>query len=78
MNAYNPLESMKRLELAGIAPPHAEAIAAEINAVKNNLESKASSERFDAALNRVAIRLSIIMMAITTLACTGLGVVLTN
>jgi hypothetical protein len=78
MNAYNPLESMKRLELAGIARPHAEAIAAEINAVKNNLETKASSEQFEASLNRVTIRLSIIMMAITTLACTVLGVVLTN
>jgi hypothetical protein len=35
MNAYNPLESMKRLEAAGVEAAQAEAIAAEIALMRN-------------------------------------------
>lgn len=73
MNAYNPLESMKRLEQAGLARQHAEAIAAEIGDGTSSLVTK---EQLEAALDRVTIRLSVIIGAIITLACTVLGVAL--
>jgi len=77
MNAYNPLESMKRLEQAGIVRQHAEAIAAEINAGTDDLVTKDYfKETLAAALDRVTIRLSVIMVASISLACTILGLVL--
>ena len=79
MNAFNPLESMKRLEQAGIPREHAEAIAAEIDASKKALGTEAySCEQLAAALDRLTIRLSVIMVAAASLACIVLGVVLTN
>lgn len=77
MNAFNPLESTKRLEAAGIARGHAEAIASEINASNDDLVTKDYFKReLDAALDRVTIRLSIITVAIISLASTVLGTVL--
>jgi hypothetical protein len=78
MNAINPLECVKRLEAAGIARPHAEAIAAEINAARNDLASKLYREQLEAALDRTAIRLCIFTVAFTSLACAVLGVVLSS
>lgn len=75
MNAYNPLESMKRLQQAGITRRHAEAIAAEIGDGMSNL---VTNERLDAALDRVTIRLGLIVVGAITLACTVLGVILSN
>ena len=75
MNAYNPLEAMKRLQQAGIARQHAEAIAAEIG---DGMGGLVTEEQLDAALDRVTIRLSIIMAAVVSLACTVLGTVLSN
>ena len=79
MNAFNPLESTKRLEAAGIARGHAEAIASEINAGTGDLLTKDYfKQQLDAALDRVTIRLSVIMVAIISLACTILGTALSN
>ena len=79
MNAFNPLESTKRLEAAGIARGHAEAIASEINASNDDLVTRDYFKReLDAALDRVTIRLGLIVVAAITLACTVLGTVLSN
>ncbi|HEY6816744.1 MAG TPA: hypothetical protein VI168_14485 [Croceibacterium sp.] len=78
MNGHNPSESMKRLELAGIARPHAEAIAAEISAAKDDLASKLYTAQFEAALDRTAARLCIFTIAFTSLACAILGVVMSG
>ena len=79
MTAFNPLESTKRLEAAGIARGHAEAIASEINASNDDLVTKEFFKReLDAALDRVTIRLGLIVVGAITLTCTVLGVALTN
>jgi hypothetical protein len=78
MNPFNPLEATKRLEAAGIARGHAEAIASEIYASRNDLAMKASKEQLDAALDRMTIRLGIVMVATVLLASSVLGVVLSN
>jgi len=79
MNAFNPLEATKRLEAAGIARGHAEAIASEINASNDDLVTKDFFKReLDAALDRVTIRLGLIVVGAITLACTVLGTVLSN
>ena len=75
MNAYNPLSSAQRLEAAGFPRSQADAIAAEVGQSTNDLVTK---EQLEAALDRVTIRLSVILGGIVTLACTILGVVLTN
>ena len=77
MNAFNLLESTKRLEAAGIARGHAEAIASEINASNDDLVTRDFFKReLDAALDRVTIRLGLIVVGAITLACTVLGTVL--
>ena len=79
MNAFNPLESTKRLEAAGIARGHAEAIASEINASNDDLVTRDYFKReLDAALDRVTIRLGLTVVGAITLACTLLGTVLSN
>ena len=78
MNAFDPQECAKRLEAAGIARPHAEAIAAEIKAVKNDLATRLDRERSEAALDRTATRLCIFILAFTALACAVLGAALSN
>ena len=75
MNAYNPLSSAQRLEAAGFPRNQADAIAAEVGQSTNDLVTK---EQLEAALDRVTIRLSVILGGIVTLACTILGVVLSN
>ena len=75
MNAYNPLSSAQRLEAAGFPRGQADAIAAEMGQSTNDLVTK---EQLEAALDRVTIRLSVILGGIVTLACTILGVVLSN
>ena len=75
MNAFNPLESTKRLEAAGFARGHAEAIASEIG---DGMSDLVTEEKLNAALDRVTIRLSVIVAGLITLACTILGVALSN
>ena len=86
MNVYNPLSSMKRLESAGVARQHAEAIAFEIGDSKNDLvtnetlslkfdslETKLET-KMDAALNRQLVRMGVLIAALLTLATTVIGV----
>ena len=78
MKAFNPLECVKRLEAVGITQPHAEAIAAEIDAFRNALATRLDREQFEAALDRTGVRLCIFTLAFTSLACAVLGVVLSG
>jgi hypothetical protein len=74
MNAFNPLESSKRLEAAGIVRGHAEAIASEIDGGVSDLVTKEYfRERLDAALDKQTIRMSVINAGMLTLTCTILG-----
>lgn len=75
MNAYNPLAATHRLESAGLSRKQAEAIASEIT---DGTDSLVTKEQLEAALDRVTIRLSVILGGIITLACTVLGVVLSH
>jgi hypothetical protein len=88
MNAHNPLESMKRLEQAGIARRHAEAIAAEINAGTDDLVTKAwfsekladfsvkLDEKVDAALAKQTVRNGAITAGIVAVATSVLGLLI--
>ncbi len=71
MNAYNPLTSMKRLEGAGLSRQHAEAIAAEISEGTSDYVTK---EQLDASLDRLLIRIGLMVSGIVALACTVMGV----
>ena len=85
MNAFNPLESTKRLEAAGIARGHAEAIASEINAsaddhmTKTYFNSKLDDlsakldEKLEAALAKQTVRNGVVTSGIVALATTVLG-----
>ncbi|MEO6718673.1 MAG: hypothetical protein ABIM50_15670 [Novosphingobium sp.] len=70
MNAYNPLASMQRLEAAGLPRKQAEAIASEITDGTNDLVTNAMLE---AALDKVTLRLSVIIGGMLALVCTILG-----
>ena len=73
MNAYNPLDATRRLQAAGLGRSEAEAIATEVNGSTGNLVTK---EQLDPTIDKLTIRLSVILGGIVTLACTILGVVL--
>jgi hypothetical protein len=73
MNAYNPLDSMRRLEAAGLERRQVEAIAAEINDGTNPLVTK---DLLDAALDRQTIRIAGFVAAMIALATTVLGVLI--
>jgi hypothetical protein len=73
MNAYNPLDAMKRLEAAGLERRQAEAIAGEINDGTSGLVTK---EQLDAALDRTTIRIGILTSGIVAVATTVLGVLI--
>ncbi|WP_375393134.1 hypothetical protein [uncultured Sphingomonas sp.] len=75
MNVYNPLDSTKRLEAAGLTRQQAEAIGSERGDGTSSLVVK---EQLEAALDKVTIRLSVIIAGVITLACTVLGVVLSH
>ncbi len=73
MNVYNPLNSMKRLEAAGLSRQHAEAIAGEISEGTSDYVTKA---QLDAALDRLLIKIGIMMSGIIALACTVMGAII--
>jgi hypothetical protein len=70
MNAYNPLDSMKRLEAAGVERRQAEATAGEINDGTSNLVTK---EQLEAALDKTTIRIGILTSGIVAVATAVLG-----
>ena len=88
MNAFNPLEATKRLEAAGIARGHAEAIAAEINAGADDLVTKTYfseklgdfsamlDAKLDAALTKQTIRNSVVTGGIVAAATSVLGLLI--
>jgi hypothetical protein len=88
MNAFNTLEATKRLEAAGIARRHAEAIASEINAGTDDLVTKTYfSEKLDhfsgmldgkieAALAKQTVRNGVVTSGIVALATTLLGLLI--
>ena len=77
MNAYNPLESMKRLEAAGIERRHAEAIAGEIREGTDQLVTDASlKQQLDAAIDRVTVKFGIMTATIVGIATAILGVLI--
>ena len=73
MNIYNPLESTRRLEAAGLDRRQAEAIAGEINDGTSNLVTR---EQLEAALDKTAIRIGILTSGIVAVATTILGVLI--
>ena len=73
MNAYNPLEAMKRLQQAGIARQHAEAIAAEIGGGMSNL---VTGEQLEAALAKQTIRSGVVTAGIVAVATSVLGLLI--
>jgi hypothetical protein len=77
MNAFNPLESMKRLEAAGLERRHAGAIAAEIIESSSDLVTKDYfREQLDAALARQTLRVGALTSAIAAVATSILGVII--
>ena len=72
MNAYNPLQSTKRLEEAGLSRQQAEAIATEISDGTNDLVTK---DMLDAALDKQTIKIGVLVAAIIAVACTIMGVI---
>ena len=88
MNAFNPLEATKRLEAAGIARGHAEAIASEIDGGTDDLVTtayfsdklddfgKRLDEKFDAALAKQTVRNGAITAGIVAVATSVLGLLI--
>ena len=77
MNAYSPLASMKRLEEAGLARAHAEAIASEIaHSRQRRIENDCTSKRLGAAFDKQAVHLSIILAAQLIMSATIIGVLM--
>jgi hypothetical protein len=70
MNAYNPLDTTRRLEAAGLERRQAEAIADEIAGGTSELVTK---EQLDAALDKQTIRLGGFIAGIIALASAILG-----
>ena len=73
MTAYNPLDSMRRLEAAGMERRQAEAIADEIHDRTTDLVTK---DMLEAALDRQTIKLGGFVAALIALATTVLGVLI--
>ena len=77
MNAFNPLESTKRLEAAGIARGHAEAIASEIDGGMSDLVTKDYlRDQLEAALAKQTVRIGVLTSGIVAVATTVLGVLI--
>jgi len=74
MNAFNPLESTKRLEAAGIVRGHAEAIASEIDGGVSNLVTKDYlRDQLEAALAKQTVRIGVLTSGIVAVASAVLG-----
>ena len=74
MNAYNPLETSKRLEASGLERRQAEAIASEIGLSKTDLVTiEAFDLKIEAALNRQLVRFGVLMSGLIALATTIIG-----
>jgi hypothetical protein len=77
MNVYNPLDSMRRLEAAGLDRRQAEAIADEINVGNSDLVTKDYfKEQLDAEFSRFTVRLGGLIAGMIALATAVLGVII--
>jgi hypothetical protein len=77
MNAYNPLDSMKRLEASGMPRQQAEAIAAEINEGRDDLVTKGYlKEQLDAEFSKFTVRLGGMLVGMIAVATAVLGVLI--
>ncbi|HEX8486228.1 hypothetical protein [Sphingomonas sp.] len=77
MNAYNPLDSMRRLEAAGLERRQAEAIANEINEGKSDLVTREDlKQQLDAIADKLLIKVGIMVAAIVAMACSIMGVLI--
>ena len=76
MNAYNPLDAMKRLEASGLERRQAEAIASEINDGKSNLVTRDDlKQQLDALADKLLVKIGLLVSGVVALACTVMGVV---
>lgn len=75
MNAYNPIATMNRLKGAGMTAKQAEALADEMQGAISTL---VTHEQMQAAMDRLTIRLGLMVAGIVTLACTIMGVILSK
>lgn len=76
MNAYNPLDAMKRLEAAGLERRQAEAIAGEIGESGRGLVTEDFlKQQLDALSDKLLVRIGLMVSGIIALACTIIGVV---
>jgi len=75
MPTYNAIATMQRLEDAGLARPHAVAIASEIG---DSMADHVTHEQLRAAMDRQTIRLGVLVSGVIILACTVLGVILSK
>lgn len=71
MNAYSPIESMNRMEGAGLKQPQAAAIANEIHGATLEVVTKADlQEALDAQANKIMLRLGAFVTALAGLSVT--------
>ena len=69
MNAYNPLESARRLEASGLARAQAEAIASEIGeGARDLVTEKLLHEQLEAALAKQTVRIGVLTSGIVAVA----------
>ena len=77
MNAYNPLDSTRRLEAAGVGRRQAEAIASEINAGTDDLVTREYlKDQLETALAKQTLRIGVLTSAIVAVATAILGVLI--
>ena len=77
MNAYNPLESAKRLEAAGLARGQAEAIATEIgDGTRDLVTEKLLHDQLEAALAKQTVRIGVLTSGIVAVATAILGLLI--
>ena len=77
MNAFNPLESMKRLEAAGLERRQAEAIAAEIDGGVTELVTKEYlRDQLESALAKQTVRIGVLTSGIVAVGTAVLGVLI--
>jgi hypothetical protein len=75
MNDFRAIETMGRLQRGGFKPQQASALAGELESAMSSLVTR---EQLEAALNRQLIRMGIMTAAIVSLACTLVGVAISN
>jgi hypothetical protein len=76
MNAFNPLESMKRLEASGVERRHAEAIAGEILEVRQLRGKLLPHSQRVSIFDCVTVRLAVVISVFCLFEAALLGVLI--